>query len=144
VHLAGVTAPSLEFARTLGVAGVWHMEDLPALEWDAVINATNDATMPSVTLDLVEPGGRVVYIGLSAGTSMIDSSLLTLKDVTAVGILSASPALDETISLYASGSVDPRSLIGAVVGFDQVGGVLAGERPTEAQAGPKIQVDPHR
>lgn len=142
VHLAGVTESSLAFARSLGFEGVWHSDDLPALEWDAVINATNDANMPSVALEVVEPGGRVVYIGLSTEASVIDSRQLTFKDVTAVGILSASPALDETVSLYASGSVDPRPLVGAVVGFDQVGSVLAGERPPEAQPGPKIHVDP--
>jgi hypothetical protein len=75
---------------------------------------------------------------------VIDSRQLTLKDVTALGILSASPALDETISIYASGRVDPRGLIGATVGFDEVGSVLAGERPAGAGPGPKIQVDPRR
>ena len=44
-------------------------------------------------LDLVEPGGRVVYIGLAGRPSLIDTRDLVLKDVTAVGILSASPAL---------------------------------------------------
>jgi len=84
----------------------------------------------------------VVLIGIGARESVIDSRRLTLKDVTAVGILSASPALEETISMYASGRVDPRVLIGATVGFDDVGSILAGERPSSAGAGPKIQVDP--
>jgi threonine dehydrogenase-like Zn-dependent dehydrogenase len=33
---------------------------------------------------------------------------LALKDVTAVGVLSASPGLDATIEAYAGGAVDPR------------------------------------
>jgi threonine dehydrogenase-like Zn-dependent dehydrogenase len=144
VHLAGITDASIDFARTLGFTGVWHFEDLPTLEWDAVIDATSDATSPAKAVELVEPGGRVVFIGIGSTESVIDSRQLTLKDVTALGILSASPALDETISIYASGRVDPRGLIGATVGFDEVGSVLAGERPAGAGPGPKIQVDPRR
>ncbi len=144
VHLAGITDASIDFARTLGFTGVWHFEDLPTLEWDAVIDATSDATSPAKAVELVEPGGRVVFIGIGSTESVIDSRQLTLKDVTALGILSASPALDETISIYASGRVDPRGLIGATVGFDEVGSVLAGERPAGAGPGPKIQVAPRR
>lgn len=65
-----------------------------------------------------------------------------LKDVTAVGILSASPGLDAAIRAYASGAVDPRPLVAATVGLDEAGPVLAGERPEGAGPGPKIHVDP--
>ena len=47
-------------------------------------------------------------MGLSAEPSLIDSRTMVLKDVTAVGILSASPALDGVIEHYASGSVYPQ------------------------------------
>jgi hypothetical protein len=67
---------------------------------------------------------------------------MVLKDVTAVGILSASPALDGVIEHYASGSVDPGPLVAAIVGLEQVGDVLAGVRPAGAGPGPKILVDP--
>jgi hypothetical protein len=56
--------------------------------------------------------------------------------------LSASPGLDATIAAYASGAVDPRPLVAATVGLEQVGAVLAGERPKAASAGPKIHIDP--
>jgi hypothetical protein len=36
------------------------------------------------------------------------------------------------------------ALVAATVGLDQVGPVLAGERPAGAAAGPKIHVDPQR
>ena len=74
--------------------------------------------------------------------SLIDTRTLALKDVTAVGILSASPGLDATIAAYAAGAVDPRPLVAATVGLDQVGAVLSGERPPGAGAGPKIHIDP--
>jgi hypothetical protein len=67
-----------------------------------------------------------------------------LKDVTAVGILSASPGMAGTIEHYASGSVDPRPLVCATVGLSGVGEVLAGRRPDGAGPGPKVQVDPRR
>ena len=142
VHVAGVTAPTIEFARTLGFDGVWDNSQLPELEWDAIVNASNDAASPATALDLVEPGGHVVYVGFGSGSSEIDSRSMTLKDVTAVGILSASPALAETISIYASGDVDPRPLIGATIGLEGVGQVLDGHRPETAGPGPKIHVDP--
>jgi hypothetical protein len=73
---------------------------------------------------------------------LIDTRTLVMRDVTAVGILSASPGLDATIRAYATGAVDPRPLVAATVGLDQVGAVLAGKRPAGAGPGPKIHVDP--
>jgi hypothetical protein len=64
------------------------------------------------------------------------------QDVTAVGILPASAGLDATITAYATGAVDPRPLVAATVGLEQVGAVLPGNRPEAAGPGPKIHVDP--
>src|SRR5262249_62313203 len=102
------------------------------------------ADAPAAARDLVERGGRLVYIGLSGEPSLVDTRSLVLKDVTAVGILSASPALAGTIECYASGRVDPRPLVAATVGLADVARVLAGWRPPGAGPGPKIQVDPRR
>jgi threonine dehydrogenase-like Zn-dependent dehydrogenase len=142
VHLMGVTEDSLAFARSLGFAHVWTEDSVPDLPFDAVVDASNAAHLPARALESVEPGGRVVYIGLSGEPSGIDTRTLALKDVTAVGVLSASPGLGATIQAYAAGSVDPRPLVAATVGLDEVGPVLAGERPTGAGPGPKIHVDP--
>lgn len=144
VHVLGEREPSLGFARSLGLAGVWTAADLPRLAFDAVIDASNAPALPAMALELVEPGKRVVYIGISGTPSMIDTRALLLKDVTAVGVLSASPALAATVRAYAEGSVDPRPLVAATVGLEQVGAVLAGERPAGAGTGPKIHVDPSR
>jgi threonine dehydrogenase-like Zn-dependent dehydrogenase len=144
VHLLGVSERSLAFARTLGVHGVWSEGEIPALPWDAVIDASNAATLPALALDLVEPGKRVVYIGLAGTPSTIDTRTVALKDVTAVGILSASAGLAGTIEQYAAGGVEPRPLVAATVGLDRVGEVLAGWRPDDAGPGPKIHVDPRR
>jgi threonine dehydrogenase-like Zn-dependent dehydrogenase len=144
VHLMGVAPRSLSFARGLGFEHAWTEADLPDLPWDGVIDASNAPALPARALELVEPAGRVVYIGLAGSPSLIDTRTMALKDVTSVGILSASPGLAGTIELYASGAVDPRQLVAATVGLDAVGAILAGERPVSAGDGPKIHVDPRR
>ena len=142
VHLLGRTEESLDVARGLGFTHAWTDGSLPDLPFDAVVDASNAAQLPARALDLVEPAGRVVYVGLAGSPSRIDTRTLALKDVTAVGILSASPGLDATIQAYSSGVVDPRPLVAATVGLDQVADVLAGTRPEGAGPGPKIHVDP--
>lgn len=142
VHLMGRRRESLTFASTLGFEHCWLEGELPDLPWDAIVEASFAAHLPALALDLVEPAGRLVYIGLAGSPSLIDTRTLALKDVTAVGILSASPGLDATIEAYAGGLVDPRPLVAATVGLDAVGPVLAGERPRGAGPGPKVHVDP--
>jgi threonine dehydrogenase-like Zn-dependent dehydrogenase len=138
----GRSRQSLEFAATLGFAGVWQQAELPHLSWDAVIDASNAAELPALALDLVEPGKRVVYVGLAGHPSLIDTRSLALKDVTAVGILAASQGLAGTVEHYAAGYVDPRPLVAATVGLERAGDVLAGWRPDTASAGPKLHIDP--
>lgn len=140
VHLMGRSAGSLQFARSLGFDDVWTEDTLPTLPWDAVIDASNAAHLPSKALDLVEPGKRVVYVGLSGSPSLIDTRTLALKDVTAVGILGASQGLAGAIDAFASGVVDPRPLVSAVVTLDEVADLLAEGKPRNAGPGPKIQV----
>ncbi len=142
VHVLGLTRASLDFARAAGVHGAWTAADLPRLPFAAIIDASNSAELPARALDLVEPGRRVVLIGVAGRPSTIDSRTLVLKDLTAVGILGASAGLAGTIEQYAAGSVDPRPLVAATVSLAEAGEVLAGWRPPGAGPGPKIHVDP--
>jgi threonine dehydrogenase-like Zn-dependent dehydrogenase len=144
VHLVGREPDSIGFARSLGFGDTWTAETLPALRFDAVVDASNAEHLPAFALDLVEPGRRVVYIGLSGSPSLVDTRTIALKDVTAVGVLSASGGLAETIDLYATGAVDPRPLVAATVGLSDVAAVLAGDRPAGWGAAPKTHVDPRR
>jgi len=140
VHLLARDEASAAFAGALGFDDVWTEERLPRLPWDAVVDASNSPLLPARALDLVEPGGRAVYIGLAGIPSLIDTRDLVLKDVTAVGVLSASPGLAGTIDAYATGVVDPRPLVAATVTLDELPAILAGDRPPGAGPGPKFHV----
>ena len=142
VHLMGRSERSRTFARKLGFEHVWTRETLPDIRWDAVIDASNAQDLPGLALDIVEPGRRVVYIGLAGQPSLIDTRIVALKDVTAVGVLSGSGGLEGIIDLYASGAVDPRPLVAATVTLDEVGDVLAGRRLPDWGDAPKVHVDP--
>jgi threonine dehydrogenase-like Zn-dependent dehydrogenase len=143
VHVMGRADRSLPFARTLGLDGVWTDGTLPALPWDAVIDASNAPRLPSRAAQLVEPGKHVVYIGLAPAASRIDTRELVLKDVTAVGILGASAGLSGAIEAYACGEVDPAPLVAATVGLGDLPPVLAGQFPAGAGPGPKVHVALH-
>jgi threonine dehydrogenase-like Zn-dependent dehydrogenase len=139
VHLLGL---HLAFAKSLGFSNAWTAADLPALPFDAVIDTSNSATLPALAIDRVEPGGRVVFIGIAGEPSLVDTRRIALKDLTVVGILGASGGLAETISRYASGAVDPRPLVAATVGLDEAVAVLSGDRSWGLA--PKIHIDPRR
>ncbi len=147
VHVAGTRPSSLELARDLGIEHVYQIADLQGerdRRFDAVIDASSDQTMPALAVNLVSPAGRVVLIGVSSAPSLIDTRALVVADVTAVGILSASPGLKRAIELFASGAVNPEPLVSEVVGLEQVTSRLEGRRGENAGPGPKVHVDPRK
>ncbi len=141
VDVVGIDRPSVEFARSLGVHA-WLAEELPAMAFDAVIDATNSADVPALCVDMVEPSGVVVYIGLAGVASYVDTRSIALKDLRVVGVLGGSAGLAGAIASFADGTVDPRPLIAATVGLGEVADVLSGWRPPAAGPGPKIHIDP--
>lgn len=142
VHVLGIPGPSLEFARTFDFAGTWTADDLPNLGFDAVIDASGGSEVPAQAIELVEPGRRVVLVGLAGTPSVVDSRRIALQELTVVGLLGGSDALAGTIELYASGKVDPRDIVAATSGLRDAAMVLAGKRPAGAGPGPKFHFDP--
>ena len=142
VHLVARRPGRETMAGRFGAAGAWTAASIPDLPFHAVIDATDDPGIPATAVARVEPGGRVVGIGLGGAPSLVDTRDIVLNDVTFVGLLSGSPGLDDAIAGYASGSVDPHPLVGAVVGLDDAPAVLAGR--IRGKGGPKILIDPRR
>ncbi|WP_344811755.1 zinc-dependent alcohol dehydrogenase [Microlunatus aurantiacus] len=144
VTVSGLRPERLALAARLGAAATARADrptdtTAPA-SYDAVLDATSDPTAPGSALTLVRPGGRLVLIGLAGTPSLLDTRDLVLADVTAVGILSASPALADTLRAYAGG-LDPTPIVAETVGLDEVPHRLAGLGGTGP--GPKVLVDPH-
>jgi len=142
VHLIGETEESLEFARGLGFHATGLSEIGTGAKYDAVVDGTNGTNIPPTAVKYVEPAGRLVFIGIAHEPTRIDTRDLVFKDVTAVGILSASPGLAGAIADYASGAVDPRPLVAGTVGLAGVGAVLNRDRSGVRGAGPKVLVNP--
>jgi len=140
VHVLGLDTRSSELAAKFGASQYWTADDPPTGTYDAVVDCTSDPAVPASLLTLVEPAGRVVYIGISPEPSRIDTRDLALNDLTAVGILGASAGLATAIEHYADGRVAPGDLVQIVVGLEGAAEALAGRlRP---EPGIKIHIDP--
>ena len=142
VHVIGIDPKTLSLAKNLGVHVIHQDTNKLDSDYDAIVDATNSSSIPAEALSIVEPGGRVVYIGVSGEPSNLDSRLLVLKDVTAVGILSASPGLKGAIDFYSRGEINPKPIVAATVALHQSALVLSGKRPEGAGIGPKFHIDP--
>jgi threonine dehydrogenase-like Zn-dependent dehydrogenase len=142
VDVVGVRAEQLDLARELGARATFLPEDVKAAGYGAVIDMSTAADAPSRAIELVEPSGRVVLLGISEAPSLLDTRRAVLRDVTVVGILAASAGLDPAIERFATGGVRTAPLVAEVVGLDEVAEVLAGARPVSPTGAPKTLVDP--
>ncbi|HEY5981535.1 MAG TPA: alcohol dehydrogenase catalytic domain-containing protein [Microlunatus sp.] len=144
VTVCGLRPERLALAGRLGARHVVPVDDLTGIapgSYDAVLDATSDPAAPATAVSLVRPGGRLALIGLAGEPSLVDTRELVLADVTAVGILSASPALADTLRAYATG-LDPTPVVGETIGLGEVPARLSGRG--SVGPGPKTLVDPSR
>jgi threonine dehydrogenase-like Zn-dependent dehydrogenase len=142
VHVAALDGQRGALARDFGASRCWTSGAPPEQAYDAVIDCTGDEEVPALALRSVEPGGRLVCIGLSRKPSLVDTRDVALNDVTVAGILGASAGLASAIEHYADGRVDPRPLAQVTVGLEEAAAALAGR--LDPGAGTKIHVDPRR
>jgi threonine dehydrogenase-like Zn-dependent dehydrogenase len=140
VHVAGLDSRRDDLARSFGAARCFTATEPPPGCYDAVIDCTGGEAIPALALRSTEPGGRIVFIGLSRGPSLVDSREIALNDITATGILGASAGLAPAIEHYADGRVAPGALAQVLVGLDRAAEALAGQLDTGA--GTKIHIDP--
>jgi len=73
VHVAGVTAPTIEFAGTLGFGGAWDQSEIPELEWTPSSTHRTTRTLPRERSTSSYPG-----VGLSTSDSDRDRAKSTL------------------------------------------------------------------
>ena len=140
VDVVGLDSHREELAKSFGTTHYWTSASLPSGTYDAVIDCSGNDTVPALALRFVEPGGRIVYIGISRKPSLIDTREVALNDITAVGILGASAGLSSAIEHYADRRVNPGPLAQVVIGLDRAAEALAGQ--LDPGAGTKIHIDP--
>jgi threonine dehydrogenase-like Zn-dependent dehydrogenase len=139
VDVVGPDPASRELALRLDARACYHPDDAPTGGYDAVVDASTGADVPARALDQVDPGGRVVLVGVAGAPSLVDTRTAVLRDVTVVGLLAASLGLRQAIEALARGAVRPEPLVDRVVGLDDLAAVLRGPPSPGA---PKIQVAP--
>jgi threonine dehydrogenase-like Zn-dependent dehydrogenase len=144
VDVVGVRSEQLRLAAELGARDTFRPHEVSSSGYDAVLDMSTGREVPARAVEVVEPSGRVVLLGISEEPSLLDTRRAVLRDVTLVGILAASAGLDAAIERFASGRVRSAPLVAEVVGLDEVADVLAGARPASPTGAPKTLVDPAR
>jgi len=143
VDVVDPRAEARTLALELGARGAFEPQRAPVGGYDAVIDTSTGDEVPAAAVEQVEPGRRVVLVGLAPSASLLDTRRVVLRDVTAVGILAASAGLEMAIERLAQGVVPVERLVAATVGLDEVADVLAG-RVASPSGAPKFLVDPSR
>jgi threonine dehydrogenase-like Zn-dependent dehydrogenase len=143
VHMVGMDPKTIALALEIGVTSAGTEVKKIDGGYHSVADATFDATVPAKLVDIVEPGGRIVLIGVDNHAAPIDSRKLVFRDITVVGILSGSPGFKESIRFIAEGKIDPKKILGGTVGMSEAGNVFLGNRPASLGVGPKILVNPN-
>jgi threonine dehydrogenase-like Zn-dependent dehydrogenase len=108
VHLAGHHPEHLALARPRGVA-TFLSADLPAGDYDIVVEASGSPSGLELGLTRVRPRGTVVLKSTYAGRYPLDPALLVVPEVSLVGCRCGPFA--GALRLLRDGRVDPRPLI---------------------------------
>ena len=143
VHMVGIDPKTIGLALEFGVTSAGTEIKKIDGGYHSVVDATFDASIPAKLVDIVEPGGRIVLIGVDNHAAPIDSRKLVFRDITVVGILSGSPGFEESIRFIAEGKVDVKKILGGTVGLNEAGNVFLGNRPAGLGFQPKILVNPN-
>ncbi|KXU33796.1 hypothetical protein A0J57_03920 [Sphingobium sp. 22B] len=140
-----------DLASTMGATSLVPMPSEPgavaeALQGapDIVFECTGAPEMVSAAIDLVRPGGTIVFIGICGGSASFVPAAATMKE--AVIRFTSAYSLEEfqaTADAFDAGGVEPRSLVDRRVGLDEVPAVLEAMRSGSSQA-LKTHVHLHR
>jgi threonine dehydrogenase-like Zn-dependent dehydrogenase len=116
VHLAGHYREHLDLGGRYGVRGYLDTE-LPAGEYDLVVEASGSPAGLQLALVRVRPQGTVVLKSTFQGEWAISPTLLVVPEVRLVG--SRCGPLDAALRLLAHGVIDPRPLITGTMPLSQ-------------------------
>jgi threonine dehydrogenase-like Zn-dependent dehydrogenase len=144
VDVVGIRPEQLRLATGLGARNTYLPDEVPGGGYAAVIDLSTAREAPARAVEIVEPGGTVVLVGIAEEPSVLDTRRVVLRDVTVVGILAASAGLEGAIEMFASGRIATEPLVAEVVGLEEVADVLDGARPPSPTGAPKTLVDPRR
>lgn len=144
VDVVGIRPEQLTLAAALGARNTYLPDEVPDGGYAAVIDMSTAREAPARAVEIVEPGGTVVLVGIAEEPSVLDTRRIVLRDVTVVGILAASAGLEGAIEMFASGRIGTEPLVAEVVGLEEVADVLGGARPPSPTGAPKTLVDPRR
>jgi threonine dehydrogenase-like Zn-dependent dehydrogenase len=115
-HLAGHYREHLSLAEPYGVA-TWLEDELPAGEFDLVVEASGSPGGLALALARVRPRGTVVLKSTFAGQAPLDPALLVVPEVRLVG--SRCGPFPAALRLLTRGGLNPRPLISRVFPLSQ-------------------------
>ncbi len=97
--------------RSLGFAT--GMEDTLTSGFDVVIDCTGSATGFSRALELVRPRGTIILKSTAAGSENLNLAPIVINEITVIG--SRCGRFAPALATLASGKIDPRPLISAIL-----------------------------
>jgi alcohol dehydrogenase, propanol-preferring len=120
VFAAGRRAEVNARAVELGVTEVvTNTADLVKYNLDVIVDFAGFGTTTAAAIEAINPGGRVVQVGLGVEESTISTYLITMKQVTLVGSLGGTPRdTAEVVKLITSGDF---RIATRKIGFDEIG-----------------------
>jgi 2-desacetyl-2-hydroxyethyl bacteriochlorophyllide A dehydrogenase len=115
VDVVGVEDSELQFAKVLGADRALRPDETQENGYSVVIECSGAASSAGLAARILDLGGRCSLIGVcNQPAREFVPSLVTLKDQTFHGILHGLDYYEQTVSLFASGRVDPTQLIAEV------------------------------
>jgi len=116
VHLAGHHPEHLELARLRGIA-TFLSDDLPAGDYDIVVEASGSPSGLELALARVRPLGAVVLKSTYVGRFPLDPAAVVVPEVRLLG--SRCGPFPAALRLLREGRIDPRPLIEGTFSLSQ-------------------------
>ena len=111
------TVQRQEFARRFVDDVVAEAHDSQA---DVVFDATGNAQAMEASLQLVAPGGRLIFVGLCSGSIAIDDPTFHKREITLMASRNSAHQFPRIIQMMEDAEIDTSPWIGARLALDEV------------------------